>query len=273
MLAANATVPPAAAAAAAAAAFTSPITTSDYAYDEQNSTFEHTLSLPLPFVFGRENTSKKCRRVVVKSVQDKANVSPAVVVGDVIYKVGRLITVPMNADEVLQELQTTCTNARSTGVTITFWRPPPARMETRPLRHALVHLPAIIKWRNTTRKYKGKKAAARPPLKTDESGCFPMQGHLSMKSGLGYATGRRYFKLLNGKLNFANTVKEIDDSNKLRGSVNLYQVSSVLRVKTEIELKFSAEAHEKPLKLKANSTEKGKCWFSAIKERCDWLRT
>merc|ERR1711937_133664 len=112
-------------------------------------------------------------------------------VGDVIYKVGRQITVPMSADEVLQELRTACTNARSSGVQttrcvqITFWRPPATRMETRPLRHALVHLPAIIKWRNTTRKYKGKKAASRPPLKTDMSGCFPMQGHLSMKSGLG----------------------------------------------------------------------------------------
>merc|ERR550537_1053820 len=143
------------------------------------------------------------------------------------------------------------------------------------LRKSLVHLPAIIKWRSIKKKKKkgSMQAAARPPLKDDASGCIPMQGHLNMKNSIGYATGRRYFKLHNGKLNFANADKDIDDSNKLRGSINLYQVASVLRCKTGIELKFAAESNEKPLKLKANSTDKGKSWFTALKERCDWLRS
>lgn len=222
-------------------------------------------------------TIKQKTRVVVTSIDQNfahtRKMFPMITAGDIIYKVGRQLTIALRADDVLRELKTVCTNKPSSGVPIIFWRRPTKRMSAAGLRKSLVHLPAIIKWRGRVRKFKGKKASSRPPLKKDTSGCHPMHGHLSMKSGLGYATGRRYFKLLNGKLNFANNIKDIENSNKLRGSVNLYQVASVVRIKTEIELKFSVDAHEQPLKLKANGTDKAKTWFSAIKERCDWLRT
>lgn len=247
-----------------------------YAYGEdENIIFEHTLALPLPFKYGRFSSKKDCRRVVVNSVDTRCRVAPQLAAGDVIYRVGRQLTIPMLADDVIREIKTACTNARAAGVVLTFWRPPPRTMPANGLRKSLLHLPALIKWRNVKqKKNKSKlKAGSRPPLKDDASGCIPMQGHLNMKNSIGYATGRRYFKLLNGKLNFANSEKEIDDSNKLRGSINLYQVGSVLRVKTEIELKFAAESNEKPLKLRANSTDKAKSWFTSIKERCDWLRS
>ena len=87
--------------------------------------------------------------------------------GDIIYKVGRQLTIALRADDILRELKTVCTNKPSSGVTIIFWRRPAKRMSAAGLRKSLVHLPAIIRWRGRVRKFKGKKASSRPPLKKD----------------------------------------------------------------------------------------------------------